>query len=468
MARRPLVTGMLPRHRTRGADDAQALDSSNHLQEIAHNCLQAAEKEKPGGARHPALCLVAYSAIAHAQTMLEEVDSDQFRQDYDTLMITRTALANAHYLTVRLEETERAENTREMTTEEGKKAALAVRLEYYTPQLEDALELVSGQPNTNLTSFRSAHLLHDTLDQGLMRTDFKLSQPHKEPGLTAPLARARRASEEYKALAARFNERVGTDEPESLTGWEKVLKECNQFHLPPFGPIAGLHVAYLDSGDIDTADTYAWVAFYHKGKKHIMAMRDPFPAGTHRTHAVSIVTGASSAASDLLQDRRIPRRVTEELSLHIHGQINIADVAAQRGLHELTPQSVDAAVALAEKHGIPKSLRAAMIRTLSQDRPGLDQRFGGELMANRQTFTPEQAEALVRAAREAGVDDYAIEEIMRNGGHDSEGMGLNTPYIEDEDLYDLRAALLKEKIDEDTADTMLEGIQAPPHGPEII
>ena len=466
MARNPLITATLPQYRYRSADDAQALNNSNHLQEITLKSLQAAQQQCPDNARHKALYRLASITISETQAILEQIDSDEFLQNYDTLMATRTAQANVHHLWTKLLETSPGEDIHDQPNEEQSRALFAARLEYYTPQLEDALTLVADHPTQNLTSFRTADLLRHILVDGFSRTDVKLNQPHKEPTLIKSLQKAHSAAGQYTALAKRFNEQLITDVPETFSNRDSVLRESGRFLLPPVGPIVGLHVTYLESGDINTDDTYAWAAFYYQGRKHIMSIRDPFPAGTHRIHAANITTAVTSGAIDLTNDQRISARLQKPLLSHILRQTGTADAAIKENIHDLNPRDVETGVALAAKHGLPKSLRAAMIRILSRDKPNLDRRLSGGQVAHRQTFTPEQALSLVKTAREAGIDEYAIEEILQNAGHNPQDMGIDAPFIEDDDLEQLRRDLIKARINEATAARMVEGIQMPPHGME--
>ena len=245
----------------------------------------------------------------------------------------------------------------------------------------------------------------------------------REPGEALEQA-AREAKEKTKAGLTRaltkYNKKLGTQVSPSLKDLPELEQELRNTLLPAMGCISGfLYSTQANSPQDGTQDgtqtgAIGWTAFIHKGQRVLKTLTDPYPKGFSQRDAM--IQGdqiADNLRTTIMNNEEMPTDVIMSFQLMIQS----ARAATEKGLHTVTREDLQKIMDTADQEGLPKGAQAAMIRGMTEEDP-----LAAEFVCHghrefQHTASLSQAQAVVKAAQELGLDSFATHELAKAMGH---------------------------------------------------
>ena len=232
---------------------------------------------------------------------------------------------------------------------------------------------------------------------------------------------------------------------------------ATQVERDPEHPLSTHLADLITHANIPIASMIAAVSFIHDGRKHIKPLSEinPYPKGFDtsmaRVHAKQAILA--------LDEANLQRRCAEEgtppppppllayYRLNARHALNLANA----GLHTLSSGELADLNAVAVNAGLSAGARASLINAITND----DQNMADMLLADpqgnwRRTATTRQADQVLEAARDSGVDQNTLAKLAQAMGR-PDHPSITTPQLISQEA----AQLLEQAADAAGIDPMI-------------
>ena len=204
-------------------------------------------------------------------------------------------------------------------------------------------------------------------------------------------------------------------------------------------------------GSPDPSTLILWVAYHHEGRNLAKRVEEPYPksvpAHTALVHANRVNEVPRATGFNPGTDQGCLAKMSELAEINQR--------AAETGTHTLGPNTMAAACEEAERLGIPRSLRAKMIRGLTADDPLVEARvLAGTTGMTRTSVSCDQADAIAQAAETAGADLHAISDMLNAVGHSASVHGTDPGPLPDSTAQIMTMMLEKHGMSKPQAQAM--------------
>ena len=303
-----------------------------------------------------------------------------------------------------------------------------------------------------------------------------------DPELENDAREARESTREGMVQAlTKLNEKMGTEVSETVRMFPKLAQELDLTLIPVDGCISGFEYGVaLDGGrltgeflqrfGVDTQGrtipekpeegaayigTIPWMAFIHQGRRIMKSAIDPYPKGFPQERAAIFTAQVNrNFRVRMMTDPEVSPGVVRTLET----MLEAATAAVSMDLHTVTEGDMTTVMEEAERFGVPRGARMAMVRSLTQG-DSAAARF--VIQGNHnvvQAATPEQAARVIEACRDQELDSYVTHAICAAMGHVPQNMGIRIPPVSQAAAEAVAKKAMSTGISQEKAQAMAEGL----------
>lgn len=204
--------------------------------------------------------------------------------------------------------------------------------------------------------------------------------------------------------------------------------------------------------DMPPDQTTIHMMFLYQGIKHFTTIADPFPPGypAYRAHQAAEACRRALAQASAQDDGQFTRSAWQ--------QLHNMQAAIANGVHDISTFHLDMlADSIYSTDGYTRA-----INTLAAQAMALDNHHAARFIAGshpgRYTSHPtiEQAQAVINAARSAGINDYQMAPLAEAMGHNPASLGVLRTPVNKNDVYylDIMEDILPEQNHRNLLQTM--------------
>ena len=216
-------------------------------------------------------------------------------------------------------------------------------------------------------------------------------------------------------------------------------------------PVEVVPPQHLPTGD---EGYVAYVLYIHRGQKHVQAVADPYPKGFPADQAV----GHMEAALEYLeqQEHAHDERPPELQWCGFRELIQARMDAAMMELHDVSQADLLCIIDTAKRLKLPHGARIALIEAATNWEPDIAELIlNGTGHANPRMATRQQASRIIKAARQAGLDDYKLADMAEYLGYEDTQLGIAKPKVSRHALKQIEQAGRTAGLPRDSIESML-------------
>ena len=169
------------------------------------------------------------------------------------------------------------------------------------------------------------------------------------------------------------------------------------------------------------ARTFPYIAFVYQGTRYIKALTDPYPKGFPQHLAVAYAKITRNTLDAMLQERNPLAILSREADVQDTDRMLRA---AGKHLHDLSLDDIKEVLAAGHQKGLPTGARMYVVETITNDRELTESLTDEPSPDWRRAAGQEKAKAVIQAARNIGLDDYALITLAEAMGHYPVALGI--------------------------------------------
>ena len=331
-------------------------------------------------------------------------------------------------------------------------------------------------------NLRSAHIIQaETLayrdapfDQdGLIEPeDIPPEDVSAEESLTNQAAEARETMQHLvEPMLKGYDESLPADVSPTIAAVPDLAKTLRDTITPPAGALIGFHITgpwirkqmgFPDRSREDQENepdvTIIHISIVHNGRKVIKRLEEPYPKG----YPAKLAAVHASIANQML-DEAIKSKLDNPLACEdqtLENMIGTLEQAIRTNMHDVTGSQIKHVLETAAKHGCPPAAQASMLSAATLgDRRLANALAGDQTGAWRRTARQEQAQAVIDAGRNAGLDNYALDDLAWTMGFHGADLGVPIPKPTTEQLNAVITATEEAGLPQGPRQRMINTIQ---------
>ena len=238
-------------------------------------------------------------------------------------------------------------------------------------------------------------------------------------------------------MLRKYDESLPTDVSPSIAAVPELAKKLREAITPPAGALIGFHITGPHSGDTvglpdgpknndHPATTIIHISIVYRARKVIKSLVDPYPKG----YPAILAAAHAAVASRMLQeaiDSEIDNPASRDQRT-LGRMIHTLEQAIRTNLHDVTGSQIRHVLETAAKHGCPPAAQASMLSAATlEDQDLADTLAGNKSGAWRRTARQDQAQAVIDAGKNAGLDEYALDDLAWTMGFQGTELGVPVP-----------------------------------------
>ena len=452
------------------ASIGHALTAAHRLCRMAETATEKAAEAAQQGRRENAAGESSAGGLyaAHAQATIEQARTDHKnirRRDNQKLESMEKRAQASDQRASEIHTANASPNAR------GKKVdatfiAIAIGMRNaWTKEIEELTAQAKRKPENLLEILQTCHQLGNLLathDPGFLTEN--VDEPTGHRGYDEAGSAAHRQANIIRELQKEYIQRAPLVLSPGMQAAEKAAATVKTEYIPTFGCCTGIWLDADAQGLPDPSTLILWVAYHHEGRNLAKRVEEPYPksvpAHTALVHANRVNEVPRATGFNPGTDQGCLAKMSELAEINQR--------AAETGTHTLGPNTMAAACEEAERLGIPRSLRAKMIRGLTADDPLVEARvLAGTTGMTRTSVSCDQADAIAQAAETAGADLHAISDMLNAVGHSASVHGTDPGPLPDSTAQIMTMMLEKHGMSKPQAQAMCAPLYHNPSGRQL-
>ena len=221
----------------------------------------------------------------------------------------------------------------------------------------------------------------------------------------------------------------------------------------PVEVVTPQHLPSADEGYV------AYVLYIHQGQKYVQAVADPYPKGFPADQAVEHMEAAMEylEQQESAYDETHPELQWCGFRELIQARMN----AAMMELHDVSQDDLLGVIDAAKRLELPHGARIALIEAATNWEPTIAQLIlKGTGHAASKMATRRQASEIIKAARQAGLDEYKLADIAEYLGYEDTTLGIAKPKVSRRALKQIEQAGIAAGLPRDSIESMLYELES--------
>ena len=189
--------------------------------------------------------------------------------------------------------------------------------------------------------------------------------------------------------------------------------------------------------DMPWISSIPYMAFIHEGVRYVKALTDPYPKGFPQHLAVTYANMIRITINKMTIDGNV-QALLSHTATSIESKLMLK--AAQKKLHDLRFEDIRNILLAGHQKGLPKGARMKIVEAITNNQDLARSITGDSLTEWHWTANRSQALTVVREARNAGLDDYALTALAEAMGHYPIALGIAEPTVTTEQVMAMQQA----------------------------